>query len=194
MFKIRALLLISVFCIVNTGCSSFPSKEEQETQMQKEIRPLSNLSLTSFLPRYFVHQGGEYNAITLEAKFNEVFHDELLRPRLILEIYCKDNNANLSRIPYHQTAWADTAPEAFTDTRTVGYAKISMDSMAIANTPGYGAAKASYEGAFGLFECRENSTDRLLWKATIQGSVGKVIKAVVNYDAVMPITIRAEKL
>ncbi len=191
MFKIRALFLMSLCCIVNSGCSTSPSKEEQLAQMQTEIKQLSNLPLTSFLPRYFAKQGGESHLITLQAEFAAYYDSELLKPRLILEMYCGNNNANLSRIPHQQTIWADTSPEAFSDTRTVGNAQISLDSMSQGNNPGYGAAQASRAGAFGLFECRENATDRILWKASIQGSIGTIQKTPFGITAVMPITIRA---
>ncbi|CAM5520162.1 hypothetical protein TMEC54S_00077 [Thauera mechernichensis] len=183
---------VALTCTLLAGCAT-RTPEERFSMLQETIKPISNLSLGRFLARHYLQQANEVISVQIQASFDYYSRSELEKPRELLSAYCANNNGNLGRIPGHQSSWSEVAPESFSDPRSAGNAQLSFDSMRLSQAPGYGAAKASRNGAFGLFECRANNTDALLWAATIQGATGKVVRTGTGVEAVMPLTIRVAK-
>lgn len=190
MVTIQAALLLAV-----AGCGTIDqSPEVEKAQLQAGIQKFANLPLDQFLPAYFSGSSGSFDTIVMKRTVRGYAYASILRPRLILEIYCEDNNGALLRIPNSQIGfWMDTSPDAFADARTARSAEMSLQSMSLGDNPGYGLAQASRDGAFGIFECRENKTSRSLWKAEVRQSGVAMIDQTNRVRATVELMIQIKK-
>lgn len=172
--RIRCVAI--VFATLLGACATEPKRVLSEPD-KLTIREMSTLPMPEFLSRFFAKTTGPATMVKLQASFGYFNNRALFQPRLVLEEFCAQNNGRLFRQANSQVSWRDHSPEAMTNPRTSGAAGVTLRAICdpSALNPACGASNASKEGVFGVFQCRERSSDVVLWAVSVEGSPGVAV-------------------